>query len=245
MGKGKNFWDKEYSKSRRSIGGQRSHLALSTEHAEDLEKFTRFLTRNYGKKFLNVTTKALDVGCGNGRNIIFLSREFGVHGVGYDLSHVAVEEATENAGDLPLEFFVHNLEDPIPLPDNSVTIALDMMSSHVLKKEKREQLKGELHRVLKPGGWLFFKSFLLDEDRNAKRLLEEHPGPEKGMYIHPEINVPEYVWENEDAVTSFFEPEFTTHKTYKSHKHIRRGKAWKRRTISVYLQYSVPTTMQV
>ena len=43
-GKGANFWDAEYKD-----GG---HLALSFNVSEDLEKFTRFLEREDGRKLL-------------------------------------------------------------------------------------------------------------------------------------------------------------------------------------------------
>ncbi len=225
---GNDFWNKQYSNA--------THLALSDEPSEDLVKFTRYLVREHGKKYLNVTTKVADLGCGNGRNIIFLSKEFGVHGLGYDTSDVAIRDAKKGAEGLPLEFTVQSLTEPIPLPDSSVLIALDMMSSHFLRKNEREALRTEVVRVLRPGGWLFFKSFLLDEDINAARMLREHPGPEEGMYVHPEIGVPEYVW-TENALREFFEPHFTIHKIEKSYKHRHAdGSAWKRRTISAYLQ---------
>lgn len=242
MSKQKDFWNKEYGKSNRS-GGANPHLALSTEVSEDLEKFTRFLERNYGKKFLNVTTQALDVGCGNGRNILYLAKEFGMHGLGYDLSDVAIAQAnrsitTMNRSDWKanIRFEVHALTEPIPLPDESVTVVLDMMASHVLIKVERERLRDEIYRVLKSGGWLFFKSFLLDDDAHAKRLLKEKPAEEEGMYVHPEIGTPEYVW-TEETLRAFFEPVFTIHRLEKSYKHKHAdGSAWKRRTISAYLQ---------
>ena len=238
----KDFWNKEYKKARRS-GPQGPHLALSDEPSEDLAKFTRFLEREYGRKYLNVTAQAVDLGCGNGRNLIFLAENFGMHGVGYDNSREAIAQATQalnakDPGSKQLTFLVRSLEEAVPLPDGSVTIALDMMSSHVLNRDGRERLRAEILRVLRPGGWLFFKSFLLDEDSNAKRLLREHPGPEEGMYIHPEIGVAEYVW-TEQALREFFEPYFFIHKIETSHKHRHAdGSAWKRRTISAYLQKS-------
>ena len=224
----KDFWNKQYKRP--------THLELSDEPSEDLEKFTRYLLREHGKKYLNVTTKVVDLGCGNGRNLIYLAKEFGVHGLGYDTSREAVMQAKKAAAGLAVSFEVRSIAEPIPFPDESVTIALDMMSSHVLKKAEREKLRSEVFRVLKSGGWFFFKSFLLEDDLNAKRLLRENPAPEEGMYIHPEIGVPEYVW-TESALREFFEPHFTIHKIEKSYKHRRAdGSAWKRRTISAYLQ---------
>lgn len=192
--------------------------------------------RREGKKSLNVTCAAVDLGCGNGRNLIYLSETFGMRGLGYDTSGQALAQAKNAARDLPLEFMVRSIKDTIPLPNESVTLALDMMSSHVLKQRERENLKQEIVRVLRPGGWLFFKSFLLTEDKNALRMLKEFPGPEEGMYIHPEIGAAEYVW-TEAAIHDFFSPHFTIHKIDKSHKHIARdGSPWKRRTVCVYLE---------
>lgn len=228
----KDFWNKEYAQAR--------SFALSDEPAEDLIKFTRFLVRRSGKNLLNVTRKAVDVGCGNGRNLIYLGETFGMHGLGYDLSSEAIAQAREMRGELPLEFKVQSLADPIPMPDGSVTIALDMMASHVLKRTEREALRAELYRVLRPGGWLLMKSFLLEEDRNAAELLREHPGPEEGMYLHPRIKVAEYVWPTVSDVEHFYEEGgFTIHKLEKSYKHVTRaGKPWKRRSVIAYLEKS-------
>ena len=224
----KDFWNSQYTNA--------THLELSEEPAEDLQKFCRYLIRKSGKSQLNVTTKVVDMGCGNGRNIIYLAKEFGVHGIGYDASSVAIEDAKRRAEGLPLTFTVQSLADPIPLPDGRATIVLDMMASHVLKREERETLLYETLRVLRPNGWLFFKTFILEEDLNAERMLREFPADEPGMYIHPEIGVPEYVW-TVPEIKRFFGDFYTIHKIEKSHKHRHAdGRAWKRRTASVYLE---------
>ena len=224
----KNFWDKEYKRPK--------HLVLSDEPAEDLEKFCRYVERRHGRALMNVTAQAVDIGCGNGRNLIYLSKTFGMRGLGYDLSKEAIVQAREAAKGLPLKFEVQDLRQPIPLPDNSCTLALDMMSSHILKKDERDALMYEVLRVLRPGGWLFFKSFLLEDDANAARMLREHPGPEDGMYIHPEIGHAEYVWTLQ-AIRDQYEDFFKIHKIEKSFKHRHvDGSPWKRRTVSVYLE---------
>lgn len=227
MSRHKQFWNKEYKK-----GG---HLALSTTVSEDLEKFARWLERETKREYLNPLSKVLDIGTGNGRNLIYLSETYGLRGVGIDISETGIAEAKKTVGALPIEFSVGSMENPLPVPDQSITIALDMMTSHFLKKAGREQLRAEILRVLKPNGWLFFKSFCADEDMHTKRLLSEHAADEEGAYIHPEIGVYEYVW-TEDAAKEFFEPYFYIHKITKSHKHIIKGRAGKRRTLSMYLQ---------
>lgn len=223
-----SFWDREYKGP--------THLALSNEPAEDLEKFCRFLERKSGKALMNVTTQAVDIGCGNGRNLIHLSKTYGMRGLGYDLSSEAIAQATQAALGTPLKFVVQDLRKPIPLPDSSCTLALDMMASHILTKQERDDLMYEILRVLKPGGWLFFKSFLLEDDANAARMLREHPGQEDGMYIHPEIGHAEYVW-TLGAIREQYEDFFKIWKIEKSFKHRRvDGSPWKRRTVSVYLE---------
>ena len=228
--KHREFWNKEYKTS--------EHLTLSEEPSGDLEKFTRWAERNYGRRFLNPLARTLDLGSGNGRNLIFLAETYGMRGVGYDISDVAIMQGKRLSKDLPIEFFARSIEGPLPLPDQSVHLALDMMTSHFLKKKEREILRDEIFRVLKPGGWLLLKSFLADGDLHVRRLLKESPADEEGAYIHPKFGVYEYAW-TEEALREFFEPYFTIHKIERSHKHIKAGKAFKRRTFTAYLQKPV------
>jgi SAM-dependent methyltransferase len=157
-------------------------------------------------------------------------------GLGIDISGVAIEQAIKETGDLPINYEVTSITDALPVESNSANIVLDMMTSHFLRKAEREALREEILRVLRPGGWLFFKSFLADEDIHTRRLLREHPADEEGAYIHPEMGVYEYVW-TQEAVEEFFAGDFELHKFNKSHRHIlKKGKPGKRRTFSAYLQ---------
>lgn len=226
-GKGANFWDAEYKD-----GG---HLALSTNVSEDLEKFVRFMERESGRAKLNVTTSVIDLGCGNGRNLIWLAENFGVHGWGCDISGTAISQAKARAKEegLNLAFETRTIAPPIPLPDASQTIILDMMSSHFLNKAQREEFIEECYRVLKPGGFLFYKTFLLDEDKHAERMLKEFPAGEENTYIHPEIGVAEHV-STEEEIDGTYGRRFHIHKVHKSHRH--RGENAKRRSIVIYAE---------
>ncbi len=224
---GTAFWDSEYSNP--------EHLALSTEASEDLMKFCRFVERETGRTLLNPLSSAIDLGCGNGRNLHYLSRTYGLRGVGYDSSSAAIKEAINLAGELPLTYEVRSMAGDITEADESQNIALDMMSSHFLSSAERTHLRNEIHRVLKPGGYLFMKTFLKDGDLHTKRLLAENPGEEAGTYIHPVIGVAEYVY-GEEELRDFLSEKFIIHKVYASHKHVSKGKARKRRTVAVYAQ---------
>lgn len=229
-----NFWNKEYQDP--------EHLALSEEAAEDLKKFTRWLVRNVeianGNPLVAGST-VVDFGCGNGRNLVYLAKEFGVQGAGIDISSEAVKQAEQAAaeqGNLPLTFTTRSIAGEFPEFENeSCDLALDMMTSHFLKAAQRDAFRNELVRIIKPGGWFFFKTFVSDGDLHTPRLLREHPADEPGAYIHPRLNVYEFVW-SERGIIDFFGPHFEIHKTELSHKHIMHGRAFKRRTISVYMQ---------
>lgn len=226
---GETFWDNEYTS-----GG---HLKLSVEPSEDLEKFTRWLNRQKHHESLSSGQHVLDVGCGNGRNLIYLAKNFGLHGTGYDISSAAIAEAKRISTPLPIEYKHRSMSGDLEVEDQSQDLVLDMMSSHFLNENERTALRDEISRVLKPGGWLFMKTFLLDGDLHSKRLLSESPAKEPGSYIHPVIGVAEHVY-SEAELVEFLEEKFEIHKLYRSHKHISRGKARKRRTVSVYAEKS-------
>mgnify|MGYP001576053294 CR=1 FL=1 len=225
---GVTFWDSEYAS-----GGE--HLALSSKESEDLAKFTRWIQRQKEALPFTRQTAVLDLGCGNGRNLIFLAKEFGVSGIGYDTSTAAIAEAKREGSDLPLTFEARSIADPIELSDGSQDLVLDMMTSHFLKADAREALRNEIHRLLRPGGWFFMKTFLRDEDLHTERLLKDYPADEPGSYIHPVIGVLEHAY-SEEELLQFLGEQFIVHKIYRSHKHRSHGQARKRRTVSIYAE---------
>ena len=228
MKKHAQVWDREYKSG--------EHLKLSREPGEDFLKSVRFIERKTGREYLNPASTALDLGCGNGRHIIYLAQVYGMRGVGYDISEEAIAQARQASLQLPITYEARSIAGDFEhIKDGSIAVAFDLMTSHFLKKAEREHLRGEIVRTLKPGGWLIFKSFLADEDLHTKRLLRDHPADEEGAYIHPEFGVYEYVW-TEENLREFFEPYLTLHKLEKSHRHIIKGKAGKRRTVTVCLQ---------
>lgn len=225
---GTTFWDSEYA-------GGGEHLALSSDESEDLAKFTRWIRRQKDEIGLLKQANVLDLGCGNGRNLVFLAREFYTKGTGYDISTAAIAEAKRASTELPIEYTARSIAGDIDLPDESQDLVLDMMTSHFLNNAEREALRGEIYRVLKPGGWLFMKTFLRNEDLHTERLLREFGTDEPGTYVHPVIGVPEHTY-YEDELLEFLDEKFIIHKVYRSHQHRSHGKARKRRTVSVYVQ---------
>lgn len=224
---GATFWDREYTNP--------EHLKLSENESEDLAKFTRWIIRRDRGDILAQQASVIDAGCGNGRNLIYLAREFGMHGIGVDLSSAAIAQAKKASTDFNISYTIGSAGDPLPTEDNSQTLALDMMTSHFLDKVGREQLRDELFRSLVPGGYLFMKTFLKDKDLHTARLLQEFPGKEDGTYIHPVMGVAEYVYTEEELV-NFLSEKFIVRKIYRSHKHAYKGRARKRRTISIYAE---------
>lgn len=224
---GATFWDREYTNP--------EHLKLSTVESADLTKFTRFAIRQKRGDIFTVGHSAIDAGCGNGRNLIYLANEFAMKGVGVDISSAAIAQAKAASHNLDIHYYVGSAGAPLPATDESQSVALDMMTSHFLDAKERASLRDELFRVLHPGGWLFMKTFLKDGDLHTTRLLKEFPAKEEGAYIHPVMGVPEYVYSEEELVT-FLREKFIIRKVQRSHRHRTKGGAGKRRTISIYAE---------
>ena len=225
---GVSFWDAEYAS-----GG---HLKLSDDAGDDLKKFTRWLERQTKREVLNPTSSVFDAGCGNGGNLIWLAENFGMHGIGYDISSAAIKLARTASAEHNLAYETRSIAGDLQIPDESQNLVLDMMSSHFLNTKERAFLRDQIFTILKPGGWLFMKTFLRDGDLHSERLLKEFPTKEDGSYTHPVMGMTEHVY-YEDELIDFLEAGgFTIHKIYRSHKHILKGKARKRRTVSLYIQ---------
>jgi ubiquinone/menaquinone biosynthesis C-methylase UbiE len=241
------FWDNEYTEKKDEDGEMVSgdKFSLSTEPSEDLQKFTRWLDRQYpGQNPINPKTKFVDAGCGNGRNSFFLAENFGAKGVAYDISPEAIKNANKKLKEISVEnknldisFSVQNLSETIPVESDTQDFVIDAVASHVLKKQERVFFKSEVLRVLTSGSYYFLKSLLLDDDSHAKKMIKNFGkfAGEENSYIHPSMGIFEHI-PTEKELIEFYSEDFEIDKVERSFAHRINGKANKRRYIVMYLR---------
>lgn len=125
----------------------------------------------------------LDIGCGNGSLLAALSKRIG-SGVGLDASTGMIEQARERFGGEPKLRF-EKIDGPtIPLPDNSIDIALSFMSFRYLDWDP---LLAEIERVVRPEGRLLVIDMaaapvglgdlpdLISSKLRHRRQMKKHP----------------------------------------------------------------------
>jgi SAM-dependent methyltransferase len=224
------FWNKEYQDAK--------YLALSEDPSSDLLSFVKWVNRNSEWPAFSQGGFVLDIGCGNGRNIGNLCEQYHMKGLGFDISDTAIAQAKEKFVKIRnLNFVKESMFNPVNLPSQSVDVILDMMVIHFLDDAKRLSYIKDKANLLKPFGWMLLKTFVLENDQNAIRMIKDFPTPDKehNSYIHPKFKALEHVF-TEDEIDELFSPYFIIHKKIKSYKHFKDGKPYKRRTICVYLE---------
>jgi SAM-dependent methyltransferase len=103
--------------------------------------------------------RALDLGCGNGRNAIFLARHgFAVDGVDY--SATALAWARERAQEAGTQIAWHQASVfDIPLEAGAYDLVYDSGCFHHIAPHRRGQYIQLVARTLKPGGWFGMTCF--------------------------------------------------------------------------------------
>jgi len=126
------------------------HVVLYKANPLRFEYFDRFIA-----SWKDV--KVLDVGCGGGYACEFLARRQAVV-QGTDIMAESLEEARKHAAQehLAIQYRLCTT-DRLPFDDHTMdaVTCVDVLE-HIPNKS---QLLGEICRVLKPGGWLFFDTF--------------------------------------------------------------------------------------
>ncbi len=179
-------WEREYAKP--------ILVTKSRKPQRDFLKFLQWVKKN---KHLDLYggLKGLDLGCGVGRNAYYLARVYGVEVYAWDFSENAIRIAEKHFTHPLVHYELRSIaEKPYPLPDGSIDLALDIMASHALTRKERERYLEELARVLKPGGYVYVRTFAREGDRNAQNLLKKFPGKEEGTYLHPELGMQERIF---------------------------------------------------
>lgn len=229
-------WEREYKKPQL--------MTLGEDARKDLREYLKDVRRKDGVDL--ATLRVLDLGCGTGRNALYLAEE-GAEVVGIDISQTAIDMAQTRARDAGarydgtplaahLAYHVGNMGAPLPYADNSFDLVLDIMSSNSLNEKERDTYLHEVARVLVPGGRMFYRGLCKDGDTNAKNLITQFPGPERDTYVMPGMGLVERVFSEKDFRALYgahFDIESLTKKSNYAHMN---GKAYKRVYLLAHLR---------
>lgn len=161
-----------------------------------------YLNENWkSKNFKSI----LDVGCGLGRNALFLAKN-GFDVSGFDLSEVSVKETLKKANEQNIKLGKFVVADMLEFPfeDNSFDALLAMNVISHTDLEGFKKILSEIKRVLKPSGEAYFtigskESFWFKNpkctyvDENTRIRIED--GPENG--------IPHFYIDDEDCFKLF------------------------------------------
>lgn len=151
--------------------------------AEDL---LRFIARNFYQAADRSKVRILEVGCGPGANLWFVAREgFEAHGL--DGSQVALDKAKarlaeENINAALAKGDAMNL----PYPDEYFDGVFDIECVYANTLADSKKIISEVHRVLKPGGHFFSRTFMTGSEGDGKG---KPVGDEPHTYVDIEDSV--------------------------------------------------------
>jgi ubiquinone/menaquinone biosynthesis C-methylase UbiE len=148
---------------------------------------TRYKPWPESKRFISTLPKGstvLDLGCGNGRNSIYLAKE-GMEVVGIDFSRGLIKIAKNKIEWKQVEENVNLIEgdiDSLPLKDESVDAVLYIATLHHLPtpSERLESLL-EVKRCLKPGGSALVSAWAQEQDKFREELERSKEIQEEGF----------------------------------------------------------------
>lgn len=179
MRKQQRVWENEHAT-------KKTLPSMATEDpSTGVVKFIDHLTR----KGVKPPLKVIDIGCGKGRNAIYLAKKgFEVYAVDYIQNALSeVENKVKGAGKLlKIHLTQAEIDRKWPFPDNFFDIAIDSFSSIDIETRKgREVYKKEMFRTLKPGGYALVMVVSADDEWD-KELIKSSPGKEKNSTIWPQ-----------------------------------------------------------
>lgn len=112
---------------------------------------------------ISPSSRILELGCGVGNDSIYFSNK-GHKVLATDFSEVAIEKNKERSKGLEgLSFEVLDLNYPVNLSDSKFDVVYARLSLHYFNDEVTKRIFKDIHRVLKPDGFLCFLCKSIDD----------------------------------------------------------------------------------
>lgn len=144
------------------------------------ESLIRFVARNYYSKNRG-TIKILEIGCGPGANIWYLSRE-GFAAYGIDGSEIAIQQAQErmNTEGLKADLMTGDILE-LPYANETFDAVIDVECLYANSLHNASKILEEVSRVLKNNGQLYSRTFstnmYIGQSTDQKEFAEVVDGP--------------------------------------------------------------------
>ncbi len=175
---------------------------------------------------------ALDIGCGRGRNSIFLAQNgYRVHSVDFVESVLReLDEKAENEK-LNIKTFCQSVTEPLPFADHSFDLVIDIFCyKHQIDAKLRASYRKEMLRVLRPSGFLVL-SLAGKNDGFYGPLLK----PGSNVIIDPYTEIASVLFDKEDIENEFSDFDITEYMPT-SDESPMHGKTYKRETLNFIMK---------
>ncbi|WP_424016243.1 class I SAM-dependent methyltransferase (plasmid) [Halorientalis pallida] len=181
-------WDQEYTR----------HKAIPSSDRDDP---SRALIAADGPLEYESIDVAVDVGCGNGRNTVYLANK-GIDVLALDFSTEAVARTKERLAHSTVsgsvDVLLADATAGLPVADQSADLIVDSyFSCHILKEATLDAYFTDVRRSLVPDGQ-FYWSGLGVEDEYYQSIADSHPG--ENMIVDPLNDIPKKLYNARNLV---------------------------------------------
>lgn len=219
-------WDAEYERQ-----------GIPSSHRDEPSGVLSWALDNIRHVARRPVERALDLGCGTGRNAMALAAT-GIHVTAMDFSPAALELAASRPGAELIDFIQGDVTDALPMPTGSCDLVTDIfVYFHQLSDSQRASYRSEIRRVLAPGGVVLLSLATAEDEYYAGcPSLDTGELTSVSLKWDPVAEVGN-ILPTEEEIVRELSADFEVVMTWRKHKHgVMHGEEFMRHTLGLILR---------